>query len=69
MWLLACSAKPSAAVADTLQAPPVEEITIQQLINERPEGVLEFLQDKGVRKLGEFDMQVCAMLSTGQHEQ
>ena len=47
----------------------MEEITIQQLISERPEGVLEFLQDKGVRKLWEFDMQVCAMPSTGEHGQ
>lgn len=34
---------------------------MQQLINERPEGVLKFLQRQGVRKLGEFCVQVTAL--------
>ena len=40
------------------QAPPAEGLTVQQLIAERPEGVLRYLQRSGVRKLGEFCLEV-----------
>jgi hypothetical protein len=46
------------SIPQPLQAPTYEEITVQQLIHERPEGVLRYLQRSGVKKLGEFCMPV-----------
>lgn len=38
----------------------MEEISVHGLLHQRPEGVLRYLQKRGVRKLGEFCVEVGA---------
>jgi hypothetical protein len=57
-----CSAAAAAGAWDDVEiaATQLPAVTVQQLIVQNPDHVIQFIAKKGVVKLGEFKVQVCS---------